>query len=81
MNFRVSSPLSAQIYTSVFACASIWRERRIRPWPGPMIFQQEQYVPSKEKCRHVSEPLPILLEPGTRDGTEIVFKAREHRAL
>jgi DnaJ-class molecular chaperone len=42
---------------------------------GPMVFQQEQNVPSQEKCRFVDEMLPILLEPGTRDGTELTFKA------
>jgi DnaJ-class molecular chaperone len=42
---------------------------------GPMVFQQEQNVPSQEKCRFVDEMLPILLEPGTRDGTELTFTA------
>jgi len=41
---------------------------------GHMIFQQEQWVQSQERCRVVKENIDLLLEPGTRDKTEVTFK-------
>eukprot|EP00933_Yihiella_yeosuensis_P060108 TRINITY_DN620_c1_g1_i1.p1 TRINITY_DN620_c1_g1~~TRINITY_DN620_c1_g1_i1.p1 ORF type:complete len:489 (+),score=92.81 TRINITY_DN620_c1_g1_i1:50-1516(+) len=46
---------------------------------GPFLTQQQQRVPSQQRCRHERTRLDISIEPGTMDGDSIVFKGKgEH---
>merc|ERR1712176_1495635 len=41
---------------------------------GPMIMQQQQQVPSKQKCRYVETSLNVDIERGMFHGDTIIFK-------
>lgn len=42
---------------------------------GPMVMQQKQQVPSKEKCRNTNTQLFVSVERGANSGDTVVFKA------
>lgn len=41
---------------------------------GPFMTQQQQEVPSKHKCKQVSETLDMLIEKGMREGDKLTFE-------
>jgi curved DNA-binding protein CbpA len=48
--------------------------RLVKRRMGNMIFQEQEAVPSKEKCKVEPKELTALIEPGMGEGEEFVFK-------
>jgi DnaJ-class molecular chaperone len=55
------------------ACPPEVRMVRQQVAPG-MFMEQQQRVPSKERCRHENKVLKAVVEKGMADGSEIVFE-------